>query len=392
MFDEAERLKKLPKYVFSHLDDVKAQARAKGTQIIDLGMGNPDLGPPQAVTDALTEAIKNKDNSRYSTFRGLEDLIIAITEWCERQYDIKLNPKDEITPLIGSKEGIVHFIFAFINHGDYTATPNPCYPAHYRATLLSGGIPYALQASEQNNFMPDFEEIPDDIKQKTKVVILSYPTNPTAALATKEYFEKVLALADKNDWIVVHDFAYAELYFDEKNKPFSIFSLPNAKKRAIEFHSFSKTFSMPGWRAGFAVGNPNLIATLMKMKTNLDYGLFLAVQRACIQALKTDVSYLNDVRNIYKARHDILHQGLIDMGAVNLRPSASTMYVWTKCPKGINGNDFALKLIEETGIVVSPGSAFGEFGEDHIRFALVEPKEKVKLAVEKMKKVGIKFS
>ena len=311
-------------------------------------------------------------------------------EWCKRQYGIDVNPHNEVVTLIGSKEGLVHLAFAFIDQGDTTLVPQPAYPAHFRGTILAGGLPVVLPTTEASGYLPDLKAIDDSIARKAKMMILSYPTNPTAATAPREFFEEAVAFAKKYKLILIHDFAYAELYFENK-KPISMLSIPGAKDVCVEFHTLSKTFGMPGWRAGFAVGNSEIIESLRKIKTNLDYGLFTAIQKASITALKMTDGYMTKMRETYQRRRDIFVDGLNELGWKLSKPKA-TMYIWLPVPKGFNSTSFTMHLLDTTGVVGSPGVAFGELGEGYMRIALVDKEERLKEALKRIKAAGIRFS
>ena len=388
--EEAQRLQRLPMYVFAQLDMLKAEERKKGMDLIDLGMGNPDLPPPSPIIDALTKALHEPSVHRYPGFEGLPEFREAVADWCQRQYGISINPENEVLPLIGSKEGLIHFAFAFVNPGDITLVPMPAYPAHFRGTLLAGGEPHVLATSERYGYIPDLDTVDESIARKARILFLSYPTNPTAATATREFFEEAVEFAKKYELILVHDFAYAELYFEKKDKPISMLSVDEAKDICIEFHTLSKTFSMPGWRIGFAVGNSALIASLHKIKTNLDYGLFTALQKAAIAALNINQEYIENMRATYKRRRDIFVEGLKDLGWPIEKPKA-TMYVWIPVPKGYTSTHFAVEVLKKTGVVIAPGVSFGDLGEGYVRIALVEKEERLKEALKRMKEAGIKY-
>jgi LL-diaminopimelate aminotransferase len=386
--EEAQRLSKLPTYVFALLDKLKADERAKGKELIDLTIGSPCHLPPREVLDAFVEALKNQANHRYFSFEGDPVFRASVIEWCKRQYNIHID-KNEIVELIGSKEGIVHFIFAYLNPGDTVLVPTPCYPAHYRGPILAGGVPYELPTVESNGFIPDLDVIDDSIADKAKMLIISYPTNPTAATAPKEFFEKAVHFAKKHDLILLHDFAYGELYFEGK-KPISCLSLPGAKDVCIEFHSLSKTFGMAGWRLGFAVGNARLVESLRKMKTNLDYGPWSATVKAGTAALKMRNGYLEDMRATYQGKRDIMVEGLNNLGWKLKKPMA-TFYLWVPVPAGFNSMAFTEHLIHKADVAVSPGIGFGDLGEGYVRFALVDTDERIKEAVERINKAGIRY-
>lgn len=387
--EEAQRLLKLPIYVFAQLDKVKAQQQAKGVDLIDLGMGNPDIPPPNQVIESLCEALKNPENHRYPSFEGSPEFKDAAANWCKKQYGINIDPEHEVVTLIGSKEGVVHFAFAYINPQDITLVPMPAYPAHFRGTILAGGDPIVLPTTKERGYIPDLKTIDPAIADKAKIMFLSYPTNPTAALATHDFFEEAIGFCKKHDIILVHDFAYAEIYF-EGNKPISMLSIPSAKDVCIEFHTLSKTFGMPGWRCGFAVGNRILIESLRKIKTNLDYGLFTAVQKGAITALHMENGYIDNVRETYKKRRNIFVDGMNSLGWKIEKPKG-TMYIWFPVPEGYDSTEFTMHLIEKTGVVVSPGVAFGSLGEGYVRAALVASESRILEALDRMRKAKITF-
>ena len=387
--EEAQRLAKLPTYVFALLDKLKAKERAKGNELIDLTIGSPNVLPPQEVIAAHIEALKNPQNHRYSSFEGHPEFSQAVIAWCRRQYNIDIK-ENEIVELLGSKEGLVHFAFAFINPGDKVLVPMPAYPAHFRGPLLAGGEPYILPTAEKNGFIPDLDAIDETIARTAKILIISYPTNPTAATAPKEFFEKAVQFAKKYNLILLHDFAYAELYFEGK-KPLSCLSIPGAKEVCIEFHSLSKTFGMAAWRMGFAVGNAQLIESLKKIKTNLDYGPFGATVQASVTALKMKDGYLDKMRAAYQKRRDIMVEGLNSLGWKLKKPLA-TFYLWVPVPKGFTSMSFTEELLNKTGVVCSPGNGFGEPGEGYIRFALVDTDARIEEAVARLKKAGITYN
>jgi len=388
MFKEAERLAKLPTYVFALLDRLKSDERAKGKDLIDLSIGSPNIPPPPEVIAAHIEALKDPANHRYSSFEGDPGFREAVIEWCRRQYNIKVE-RNEIVELLGSKEGLIHFAFAYLDPRDTVLVTLPAYPAHFRGPILAGAEPYILPTIERNGFIPDLEVIDKNIADKAKMLILSYPTNPTAATASREFFEKAVVFAKKHGLILIHDFAYAELYFEGK-KPISCLTIPGAKDVCIEFHTLSKTFGMAGWRSGFAVGNPELVATLAKIKTNLDYGPFGAVIKASTVALKMKDGYMDRMRSVYQNRRDMMVDGLNELGWKMKKPMA-TFYLWVPVPNGFNSMTFTEHLIHKASVVVSPGTGFGELGEGYIRIALVDTDERIKEAVARLKKAGIRY-
>lgn len=386
--EEAERLQKLPTYIFAKQDKLKAEARKRGADLIDLGLGSPDLPPPQEVIDEMIKCLKDPTMHRYPPFDGSTEFKQAVVSWMKKQYNVQVSEED-VVALIGSKEGLVHLQFAYINPGDTILVPMPAYPAHFRATILAGGEPIVLPTTERTNFKPNLKIIDEAIAKRAKMLILSYPTNPTGAMATREFFEEAIAFAKKYDLILVHDFAYAELYFDNE-KPISILSLPGAKEVAIEFHTLSKTFGMAGWRVGFAVGNTQYVESLRKIKTNMDYGLFAAIQKASVKALTMKNGYIDNMRKTYQSRRDLVVNSLNELGW-NIQKPKGAMYVWLPIPKGFNSYDWMIYLMEKTGVVVTPGIAFGELGEGYARISLVANEEKLKEAFVRMKKAGIKY-
>lgn len=388
-FEEAKRLSTLPTYVFDTTDKLKSEERAKGKDLIDLSMASPDFPTPAPAVEAMKKALDEPSNHRYPSFDGLPEFRQAVEKWCHEQYNIHLDHNREILPLIGSKEGIVHLTLALINPGDTTLVPLPAYPAHFRATMLCGGTSIVMPTSAKTGYLPDFSTIDEAIADKAKLMFLSYPTNPTGAVATREFFEEAVAFCKKHNIILVHDFAYAEIYFDGK-KPMSIMEIPGAKDIAIEFHTLSKTFSMAGWRIGFVVGNHQLIQTLRKMKTNLDYGLFSATQRAGIAAMGMDKNYLDGIRREYQARRDAVVSGLKSLGWKIESPKAS-MYVWAEVPKGFTSMNFFLELLRKAGVVVSPGFGFGDLGEGYFRIALIDSVKRIEEAISRMEKAGIRY-
>jgi len=397
---EAARLAKLPLYVFAELDRLKSEQRARGIDLIDLGMGNPDLPPPAVAVEAMERALRDGANHRYPQFHGLPAFRAAVADWCRRQYGVMLDEASEVAPLVGSKEGIVHLAMGLLGRGDVTLMAQPSYPAHFRGTILADAVPYAIPqrpASEMfatqssrvaaQDPLPNLDAIPAGVLRRARLLILSYPANPTAWCAPVELFEKALALARRHRLVLVHDFAYAEVYFDGA-KPPSLLALPGAKEIAVEFHSFSKTFSMAGWRVGFAVGSAAVLHTLMKFKSNCDYGVSQAVQLGGIAALGLGDADLQPMRDAYRRRHDLFVAGLNRLGWRLRRPRA-TMYLWVPAPRRMSGERFARLLLEKAGVVVAPGTAFGAGGDRHVRFALVDSEERLGEALHRMERAGI---
>ena len=307
----------------------------------------------------------------------------------KRQYKVEVNEED-VVALIGSKEGIVHLQFAYLNPGDTTLVPMPAYPAHFRGAVLAGAEAVVIPTTERTGFLPNLKIIDESIARRAKMLFLSYPTNPTGATVDVSFFEEAIAFAKKYDLILVHDFAYAEIYFDGK-KPPSILTIPGAKDVAIEFHTLSKTFGMAGWRCGFDVGNSRYIESLRKIKTNMDYGLFAAIQKASIKALTIHNGYIDNVRATYQKRRDLVIERLKDLGWSNIQKPKGAMYVWLPIPRGYNSYDWMTYLLEKAGVVLTPGIAFGELGEGYARISLIDNEDNLNRAFDRMKKAGVKY-
>jgi LL-diaminopimelate aminotransferase len=386
--EEAERLQKLPTYIFAKQDKLKDEARKHGADLIDLGLGSPDIPPPKEVVDEMILALKDPANHRYPPFEGSHEFKQAVINWVKRQYNIHVND-EEVVALIGSKEGLVHLQLAYLNPGDTTLVPMPAYPAHFRGAILAGAEPIVLPTTERTGFLPNLKIIDESIAKRAKMLFLSYPTNPTGATVSIGFFEEAVAFAKKYDLLLVHDFAYAELYFDGQ-KPPSILTVPGAKDVAVEFHTMSKTFGMAGWRCGFAVGNKNYIESLRKIKTNLDYGLFNAVQKAAIKAMTLQNGYIDNVRATYQKRRDLVIQRLNDLGW-NVQKPKGAMYVWFPIPKGFNSYDWMVHVMDKAGVVLTPGIAFGELGEGYARISLIDSEENLNKAFDRMKKAGVRY-
>jgi len=372
----SKRFDILAPYVFSIQDEKKLRLKADGKKIIDLGMGSPDLPTPSYIVEALVKAVTDhKETHRYPNSKGLLQLRENIARWYKKRFNVDLDPEKEVIPLVGSKEGITHLALAFLDPGDFTITLNPTYPAHYNGTFIAGGQVYFLPLRESNNFLPDLSELPNNILSKTKLMVVSFPHNPTTTVVEKNFYKDILELAEKYDFIVVSDLAYSEICFDGYKAP-SLMEIDGAKKRAIEFHSFSKTFNMAGWRVGFAVGNKDIIEKLAQIKSYIDYGVFEAIQYACIEALNGPWDEVEKTVGTYTKRRDIFIKTLNNYGIYPRVPKA-TMYVWMKVPSKYTSQEFANKLLEERSIVVSSGDSFGKHGEGFIRIALVAPEDLV---------------
>lgn len=384
-FEEAKRLKLIPPYLFIEIDKKKKQKIEEGKDIIDFGVGDPDQPTPDYIINKLCEEVKNSKSHHYPLGKGLIEFRDAISAWYKKRFNVDLNPEDEILPLIGSKEGIAHLPLAFLNQHDISLIPDPCYPPYRSGTILADGVPYYIPLLEQNNFLPDLDAIDSQVAKQAKIMYLNYPNNPTGACATEDFFKETVKFANDNKIIVCHDAAYTEISFDGY-KPLSFLQIEGAKDVGIEFHSLSKTFNMTGWRVGFVCGNSEIIKALAKIKENIDSGIFEAIQRAAIEALKSDSSHLKKLTDIYKERRDILVDGLNVLGWKITKPKA-TFYVWVPVPPGYTSMELSNTLLEKADIITTPGIGFGENGEGYIRMALTIPKERIEEAVERIMKL-----
>ena len=382
--DFSERLKQLPPYLFVEIDKAKRKARMEGRDIIDLGIGDPDSATPQHIIDALKVAAQDPANHHYALDAGLPDLRKAVSQWFQKRFQVSMDPDTEIYPCIGSKEGLAHLPLGVVNPKDKVVIPEPCYPGYRASTIFAGGKPIYLPLKEKNGFLPDLSKL--EKMNDIKFMFINYPNNPTAATATREFYTQLVSIAREKGIIIASDLAYSEVYFDGE-KPLSIFEIEGAKEVAIEFHSFSKTFSMTGWRLAWACGNAQLISALAQVKSNVDSGIFQAIQVAGITALKTPEKQLDDLRSLYQERRDLLINGLRAIGWKIPAPKAS-FYVWGKIPKKFKDSMEAAKVfLDEANIVATPGVGFGESGEGYIRMTLTASKERINQAVERLKKV-----
>jgi LL-diaminopimelate aminotransferase len=385
----AERLSALPPYVFARLDELKTRAREQGLDLIDLGMGNPDGSAPQPVIDAAIAALQNPSNHGYPPFEGTASFRQAITSWYLRCYGVKLNPDSEALPLIGSKEGLGHLALAYINPGDTILVPTPSYPAHFRGPLIAGADIYPIHLSEEQNWLIDLSTIPDEVARRAKMLYFNYPNNPTTATAPREFYEEAVKFARHYEILLVHDLCYAELAFDGY-QPTSLLEIPGAKEIGVEFHTLSKTYNMAGWRVGFVVGNSDVIQGLRTLKTNLDYGIFSAIQKAAETALQLPDEYVKEVQQRYRIRRDFLIKGLGELGW-DIPVSQATMYLWVKTPVGQGSTDFALEVLQQTGVVITPGNAFGEAGEGYVRISLIADCDRLGEVLRRFKQAGIRY-
>jgi LL-diaminopimelate aminotransferase len=385
--ERARRLGQLPPYLFSEIDKAKVRAIKEGVDIINLGIGDPDLPTPEPIIKALCDAAAIPQNHRYPSYEGMLELRHEFSLYMQRRFDVSLDPATEVLTLIGSKEGIAHLPLALVDPGDFVLIPDPGYPVYNASTVLAGGMPYVFPLISEEGFLPDFEAIDPQVAARAKLMFLNYPNNPTAAVADREVFERAVAFARKHNIVICQDAAYCELAYDDY-KPVSIFEVDGAIEVAVEFHSLSKTYNMTGWRVGFAVGNRGVLSALGAVKTNVDSGVFQAVQYAGIAALKSPASVVADIISVYRERRDTLIDGLESLGWHVPRPKA-TFYVWVPVPSGYTSAELSAALLKEAGIVTTPGVGFGRNGEGYIRMALTVGKERLAEAVERIKNIRI---
>ena len=386
-FELAKRLKVLPPYLFAELDRRKQEKIEQGVDVIDLGVGDPDLPTPEPIVEALKRAAENPENHKYPSYVGMRAYREAVSQWYKRRFDVDLDPDSEVIALIGSKEGIAHFPLAFVEEGDVVLCPDPAYPVYKIGTIFAGGEPYTLPLKEENDFLPDLGSIPQDIVERAKIIWINYPNNPTSADATEDFYKDLVKWAKKHNVIVASDNAYSEIYTGDR-KPISILQIEGAKEVAIEFHSLSKTYNMTGWRIGMAVGSEELVKALGKVKTNIDSGQFNAVQEAGITALNMPESELDKLRAIYRERREVMTSALKKLG---LKPLESdvTFYIWTRVPEGYSSAKFVGRLIDEAGIVCTPGNGFGEAGEGYFRISLTVPTERLVEAAKRIENLRL---
>ncbi len=384
--EEANRLKALPPYLFLEIDRAKRAAIEKGVKVIDFGIGDPDQPTPKFIIDAMAKAIKDGKHHHYPLDRGSLVFRQAISVWCKKRFGVNFDAATEILPLIGSKEGIAHLPLAFINPGDTVLIPDPCYPPYKSGTLFAGGKSHLMPLKEENGFLPDFTSIPDQVIQSSKIIFINYPNNPTGAIAPRSFYEKLVKWATHHKILIASDVAYSEVYYGQQ-KPLSIFQIPGAKDVAIEFHSLSKTCNMTGWRVGFAVGRAEAISALLRVKSNMDSGVFTAIQMTGVEALNNSFGFSKKTNTMYRKRRDLLVAGLKSLG-FPVTPNPATFYVFTRLPYGSQDSTaFCKNLLEKAGIVATPGVGFGPAGEGYIRFALTVQEPEIKEALVRMKKV-----
>lgn len=385
---EFPRIKRLPPYVFNIVNELKASARARGEDIIDFGMGNPDRPTPAHIVEKLAEVVQRPDTHRYSVSRGIPRLRKAITDWYARRFDVELDPQSEAIVTIGSKEGLAHLALATLGPGDNVLVPNPSYPIHPYGVVIAGADIRHLPLVPGIDFFAELEKAVKDTWPKPKMLILNFPANPSTQCVDLDFFEQLVAVCREHGIWIVHDLAYADIVFDNYVAP-SVLQVPGAKAIAVECFSLSKSYNMPGWRVGFFCGNPQLIAALARMKSYLDYGMFTPIQVAAITALEGPQDCVVEIRETYRRRRDVLCDGLVAAGWEVIKPKA-TMFVWAPIPseyRAMGSLEFTKKLLREAKVAVSPGIGFGEYGDDHVRFGLIENEHRTRQAIRGIKQM-----
>lgn len=382
----AQRVANLPPYVFAGLEKRIADLAAAGKDVIRLDIGSPDQPPSPQIIEALYQSAKNPTHHGYAGFFGIPQLRRAITDYYLHRFGVELDIKTQVLPLIGSKEGIFNLALAYVDPGDVVLIPDPGYPTYTSGARLAGGEIYYVPLEEKRGWLPDLDAIPQDYLKRAKILWLNYPNNPTTATATLEFFERAVAFARKNDILLVHDNPYADVCFDGYVAP-SLLQVPGATEIALEFNSLSKSHNMGGWRVGMVVGNAEAIGTLSRLKTNIDSGLFRAVQDATVEALTGDQEWLSERNDVYAHRRDIVLKGLSEAGLSANTPKG-TIYVWAKVPSGFTSADFCNRLLDEAGVSLTPGPAFGQHGEGYVRISLGQKTERIVEAMERLKNFG----
>lgn len=375
-------MQKLPPYLFARIEKKLEKAQEEGVDVISLGIGDPDRPTPEHIIEAMARAIANPANHRYPTSVGLLSFRQAVADWFKRRFGVTLDPREEVVALLGSKEGIAHIAFCFLEPGDMALIPDPGYPVYSIGTILVGAEPYYMPLRAENGFLPVLEDIPEDVARRAKLLHLNYPNNPTGAFADREFFMKVIEFARNYDILICHDHAYSEIAFDGQ-KPISLLEVEGGREVGIEFHSFSKSFNMTGWRLGWACGNAEAIEVLTRFKSNVDSGVFQAVQEAGIAALSGSQECIEEMCAVYQERRDAVVEGLNRMGW-KLNSPPGTIYVWAPVPQGYTSASFAELVLDKAGVVITPGVGYGQYGEGYFRIALTVEVERIQEALERM--------
>jgi LL-diaminopimelate aminotransferase len=378
----AKRIKDLPPYLFVGISRKIAEKRAQGEDVISLAIGDPDIPTPRHVIERLCQAAQDPQNHRYPESEGLPELRRAIAQWYERRFSVTLDPDSEVLPLIGAKDGIGHISLCFIDPGDIALVPDPAYPVYSIGTMFAGGSSYFMPLTEGNGFLPDFNRIPEDVAHEAKLLWINYPNNPTAAVAELEFFERVVTFAKQYDIAVCHDGPYTEVTFDGY-RPVSFLEATGAREVGVEFHSLSKSYNMTGWRVGMVVGNAAIVDALRRVKSNLDSGIPQAIQHAAIEALTGPQDCVTEHNEIYQRRRDRLLQTMSQIG-IKARPPLASLYIWARVPDGYTSLEFATSLLDEAGIVVTPGISYGKHGEGYIRLSLTIPDHRLEEALARL--------
>ncbi len=386
----SERLEKIPPYLFAEIDRKIAEAKAKGADVISLGIGDPDTPTLPPVVEAMHKAIDNPANHDYPPYNGTVAFRKAACDWMHKRFGVELDPDTEMLANIGSKEAIAHVFFAFVDKGDYTLIPDPGYPVYKNATIFAGGTPFAMPLLEENGYLPDFDKIPEDVAKKSKLMFLNYPNNPTGAVCDLEFLKKAVDYCKKYDILLCFDQAYCEMTYDGYVAP-SVLQVEGGKDVAIEFYSHSKSYNMTGWRVGWVCGNKDAVKALGTIKNNIDSGTFKAIQDAAIAAFNADQSYIDNLNKMYQERRDAAEEGLRELGW-NIKPSKATFYLWLPVPKGMTSEEFVTLMLEKANVVVPPGNGYGKYGEGYFRVALTKDVETIKKCIQRMKDAGIRYN
>lgn len=385
----SERLEKIPPYLFAEIDRKIAEAKAKGVDIISLGIGDPDTPTLPPIVEEMHKAIDNPANHDYPPYNGTEKFRKAACAWMKKRFGVELNPDTQMLANIGSKEAIAHVFFAFVDKGDYTLVPDPGYPVYKNATIFAGGTPYSMPLLEENGYLPDLDAIPEDIAKKSKIMFLNYPNNPTGAVCTKEFYKKAVDFCKKYDILLCSDMAYSEMTYDGYVAP-SVLEVEGAMDVALEFYSHSKSYNMTGWRVGFCCGNADAVKALGTIKNNIDSGTFKAIQDAAVAAFDVDKSYIENLNKMYQERRDAAEEGFRELGW-DIKPSKATFYLWLPVPEGMTSEEFVTVMLEKAHVVVPPGNGYGKYGEGYFRVALTKDVDTIKKAIKRMKDAGISY-
>lgn len=385
----SERLEKIPPYLFAEIDKKIERAKAKGIDIISLSIGDPDTPTLAPIVEEMHKAIDDSANHNYPPYNGTAMFRNAAACWMEDRFGIELDPDTEILANIGSKEAIAHIFFAFVDKGDYTLVPDPGYPVYHNATIFAGGTPYAMPLLEENSFLPDFDKIPEEVAQKSKLMFLNYPNNPTGAVADLDFWKKAVNFCEKYDILLCSDMAYSEMTYDGYKAP-SVLQVEGGKDIAIEFYSHSKSYNMTGWRVGFVCGNKQAVKALGTIKNNIDSGTFKAIQQAAASAFSIEQTYIDNLNKIYKERRDVMIAGLKELGW-DIKPSKATFYIWIPTPNKMSSEEFSTELLEKAHVVVPPGIGYGKCGEGYVRLALTKDIPTIQKALQRIKEAGIRY-